>query len=229
MAGLLSPLHIGMLAAIAALAVAAAVGARRRPGAWLPVARILLGLVLLLAEASWWVELIRDPSQVRAHGLPLEICDTNVLATTAALWWRRQLLLELSWFWGLTGAISSLLTPSPAAAFPDWLYFQYFIVHGGLVVAAALLVIGLRQAPRPGALVRVLVATALYGAMIALFDIVTGQNVLYLRGYPPGPPTLLNALGPWPWYLVSVAALTVALFALLDMPFRVRRRGAPDA
>jgi hypothetical protein len=39
-------------------------------------------------------------------------------------------LVELSWFWGLTGTISSLLTPSPAAAFPDWFYFQYFIGHG---------------------------------------------------------------------------------------------------
>lgn len=229
MAGLLSPLHLGMLAAIATLAIAAAVGARRRPGTWVRVAGILLGPTLLLAEASWWIELIRDPSQVRAHGLPLEICDTNVLATTAALWWRRQLLVELSWFWGLTGAISSLLTPSPAAAFPDWLYFQYFIVHGGLVVAAALLVLGLRATPRPGALGRMLVVTALYAATIAVFDVVTGQNVLYLRGYPPGPPTLLNALGPWPWYLVSVAALTVALFALLDVPFRVRRRAAPKS
>lgn len=226
---LFSPLHLGMLATIAVLAVVAGVVPRHRPGRWVTWVGVGLGVVLVAAEASWWVELIRNPDQVRSHGVPLEICDTNLLVTAVALWWGRRFLIEVSWFWSFAGGIPSLLTPSPGGAFPDWLFFQYFIVHGGLVVAASFMVIGRRQVPRRGAVYRVMGVTAAYAALMAVVDWATGLNILYLRTYPPGPPTLLNTLGPWPWYLVSVAAITVVLFLLLDAPFRRgRARAAPD-
>ena len=192
-------------------------------------ARVAVGAILLVAEAAWWAALVRDPSQVRVHGVPLEICDTNVLVTCVALWWRARWPAEVSWFWAFAGGIPSLLTPSPAAAFPDWLYFQYFVVHGGLVVAASFLAIGLGLSPGRGAVARVLGVTAAYAAAMAVVDWATGLNVMYLRGYPPGPPTLLNVLGPWPWYLASVAVITLLLFVLLDAPFRPARRRARDA
>lgn len=221
--GLFSALHLAMLAAVMVAAAAAVLVPRIVPGRWAAVAGAVLGAVLVGAEASWWAALIRDPSLVRTHGVPLEICDTNVLVTAAALWWRRRWLVELSWFWSVAGGIPSLLTPSPGAAFPQWLFFQYFVLHGGLVVAASFLVLGVGLTPRRGAVARALLVTAAYAAVMAVVDWRTGLDVLYLRTYPPGPPTLLNLFGPWPWYLVVVAAITVVLFVLLDLPFRAAR------
>ena len=55
---------------------------------------------------------------------------------------------------------------------------------------------------------------------------VTGGDYLFLRR-PPLHPSLLDFMGPWPWYLVSAAALAIVLFALLQAPFRSGRgRGA---
>jgi uncharacterized membrane protein YwaF len=30
-------------------------------------------------------------------------------------------------------------------------------------------------------------------------------------------------MGPWPWYILGATLLSLALFALLDRPFRARR------
>ena len=54
-----------------------------------------------------------------------------------------------------------------------------------------------------------------------LFD----GNYMYLRR-PPRGDSLLDLMGPWPWYIASVAALALALFWLLDRPFDGRRRAA---
>ena len=40
--------------------------------------------------------------------------------------------------------------------------------------------------------------------------------------HPPHNPSLIDHLGPWPWYLVSMQAIALALFFLLALPFRRR-------
>ena len=39
--------------------------------------------------------------------------------------------------------------------------------------------------------------------------------------------SLLNVMGPWPWYIASGAALALVLFAVLDVIAKVARRRDP--
>jgi hypothetical integral membrane protein (TIGR02206 family) len=185
-----------------------------------------MAVVMAVAELSWWGVTVAEPGIIQTHGLPLQICDVAALVAAAALWFRRQPLVDVTWWWGIAGSIPALLTPLPGAVFPSWLYFQYFIVHGGLIVAACFLVLGMRLVPGAGAVGRIALLTLAYAALIAGFDAVSGENLLFLRGYPVGPPTLLNVLGPWPWYLAGVAVVAAVLFLLLEVPCRAMRRRA---
>jgi uncharacterized membrane protein YwaF len=45
---------------------------------------------------------------------------------------------------------------------------------------------------------------------------------MYLR-HTPGAHSLLDMLGPWPWYIAGAAALALVLFAILDLPFTIGR------
>lgn len=221
MSGLAAPEHVGALAVIAVAITVLVVAARRSPGAWLKA----LAVVLLLDELSWWVYVAAGggtPGE-RAQPLPLQLCDVAIFIAAAALWTRHQLLVELLYFWGLAGTLQALLTPDLPQHFPSYPYFQYYVAHGGVVGAALLLVVGMRLYPRPWAVVRVLGLTFAYAAIVGLVDLLTGSDYMYLRAKPPSP-TLLDFLGPWPVYILSAAVIGLGLFAVLDSPFRLRRR-----
>jgi hypothetical integral membrane protein (TIGR02206 family) len=223
MAGLATAEHLWALAVIAGATAALTLAARRRPGRWLPPLLGAMALLLLVVEATWWVDLSRGGGWTAAGGLPLQLCDTAALVVAAALWWRSPLLVELTWFWGLAGSVQGLLTPDLPQHFPGWWYFQYYAVHGLIVSSAIVLVVGVGLRPRRGALVRVLLITAVYTVLVAVVDLVTGGNYMYLR-QPPPIHSLLDLMGPWPWYILGGAGLALVLFWVLDLPFRVGRR-----
>ncbi|HEX4215789.1 MAG TPA: TIGR02206 family membrane protein [Candidatus Dormibacteraeota bacterium] len=220
------------LPVIVVVAAALTAAVRIRPGRWTELLTRSLAVVMLVAELCWWGVEIVVPGALKTHGLPLQICDVAAILAAGALWFRWQPLVDITWWWGIAGSIPALLTPLPGAVFPNWLYFQYFIVHGGLIVSACVLVVGLRRVPAPGAVLRVAAVTVVYAAGIALLDHLTAENLLFLCGYPGGPPTLLNMLGPWPRYLVPVAVIAAVLFFLLELacrPLRPSRRAAEGA
>jgi len=222
MSDLLAPEHVIVLIAIAATTAVLVAGARRRPGPWL---RVLAG-VLVVDAVSWWVYLLGggQPGSRLALSLPLQLCDAAIFIAAVALWTRHPLLIEVTYFWGLAGTIQALLTPDLPQHFPSYPYLQYYIAHGGVVAAALVLVVGLRQHPRRWSVVWVAGLTLGYAALVGVVDAATGANYMYLRSKPPSP-TMLDALGSWPWYILAATLIAVTLFALLDAPFRLRRGG----
>ena len=223
MSDLLAPEHVAALVVIAVAIAVLVLAARWRRGGWLKV----LAVLLVADEASWWLYMALgggEPGQ-RAQPLPLQLCDVAVLVAAAALWTRQQLLAEVTYFWALAGTVQALLTPELPQHFPTYPYFQYYVAHGGTVGAALILVVGLRMAPRAWAVAWVAGITIAYAAFVGVVDAVTGADYMFLRA-KPDTPTLLDDLGPWPWYILSATALGLALFAILDAPFRLRQRRA---
>jgi len=217
---LLEPEHVGALAVIAAGAAILVRAARARPGAWIR----LFAAVLVVDEVSWWLYLLGggQPGSTLAYSLPLQLCDVAIFIAASALWTRNRLLVEVTYFWGLAGTIQALLTPDLPQHFPSYPYFQYYIAHGGVIAAALILVIGLRLQPRRLAMVQVAFITVAYAAVVGAVDAIAGANYMYLRAKPPSP-TLLDVLGPWPWYILVAGLIGFALFAILDAPFRLAR------
>jgi hypothetical integral membrane protein (TIGR02206 family) len=217
--------HLVTLAVIALLITALVLGARRRPGGWTVPAGRVLAIVILANEAGWWVWLGFQHTWSFSYALPLHLCDVAAFVSAAALWTRRPLLVELTYFWGLAGTSNSLFTPDLADHFPGYLFLQYYIAHGAIVAAALFLVLGLRITPRRGAVARVVALTLGLAAFDSVANLLTGGNYMYLR-HAPGVHSLLDLMGPWPWYVFGAAVVAVALFAALDLPFWVGRRAA---
>jgi len=217
--------HLAALTAVTAATAALCVAGRRWSGRRVALAAVALGLLTVASEAMWIGWLVAERQWTPAIGLPLHICDSAALLAAAALWTRRRALVELPWFWAMAGTLQALLTPDLPQAFPDILWFQYYLAHGGIVAAALFLVVGLRIAPGRTAAIRAAALTLAYAAAVGAVDVVTGGNYLYLRR-PPLSPTLLDVMGPWPVYLLSATALGLVLFALLQAPFlRTARAG----
>jgi hypothetical integral membrane protein (TIGR02206 family) len=222
---LLSAEHLGALAATGLAALLLIAAARTRKEREVTFICRAFAVLMVVDEASWWVFVAAGgvPGAHLAQALPLQLCDVTTLLAAAALWFRRPLLVELTYFWGLAGSFQGLLTPDLPQHFPTYPYFQYYIAHGGIVAAALLLVVGLRLHPRPFAVAWVGLLAIAYAGVLGLVDASSGANYMYLAGKPPAP-TLLDLMGPWPWYLAGAAALGVLFLAILDAPFYLGRR-----
>ena len=216
--------HLAVLGATAAVAVGAGLLARRdRDGTRTRIGARALAVVLVLTAVGFRVVHQVDEGLSPRTDLPLHLTDAATIAAVIALWWGSQLAFELTWFWAGSATIQALLTPDLRQSFPDYRWGWFVISHAGVVVAAVLMAWGMRRTPRPGAVLRVdawsLGVTALAAAGTLLFD----GNYMFLRRKPSGG-SLLDVMGPWPWYIVSAAALALALFWLLDRPFDGRRK-----
>ncbi len=218
------------LAALAVLVVAAGFSIwapRRRPGPWVRVYARALALLILAGWLGEYVADVIDGTWTIKYSLPLQLTDAVSLASIVALWSRRRLAVELTYFWSLTASLQATLTPDLGQTFPSVYYFTYFTYHVGAITAACLLVFGCGIYPRPRAAWRVFAITLAFAAIVALADLVTGGNYMYLRTKPVHN-SLLSVMGPWPWYIAATAALSLvmllALQLIADLVHRADRR-----
>lgn len=217
--------HIGALAAIAVVACFVVIAARLRPGEWTTWVARGLAVVLVAAEIGWWIYLAAGGSAHAqlATAFPLQLCDAAIFVAALALLTRQQLLVEVTYFWGLAGTLQALITPDLPQHFPSFPFFQYYVAHGGVVTAALFLVLGLRQWPGRNAVLRVAAITIVYVSLVGVIDALTGANYMFLRSKPLSG-SVLDLMGPWPWYMLWATLLGMALLLILDAPFRVMRR-----
>jgi hypothetical integral membrane protein (TIGR02206 family) len=157
-----------------------------------------------------------------ATSLPLELCHWVMLAALVALVRGTPLATEVAYFWGLAGTLPAMLTPDLGAGFPSWDFIQFFWGHGAVLLGVAYLAGAERLAPRPRSPARMLALLNVYALAVGAVDQVAGWNYGYLCRKPAAP-SLLDYLGPWPWYLASLELVAAASFLLLDLPWRVRR------
>ena len=216
---LFGPLHLALLAAIAAIGFVLVRVCQRSERARKPV-RLALGIGLVANEIVW---LCYRYSQEGVHlwNLPLQLCDVTLWMTAFACLTLARWLVEFAYFAGFAGAAMALLTPDPMAPWPKYPAIYFFVAHAGIVIAIAVLVVGGVAPLRQGAVWRAYGMLIGYAVLIGVFDAVTGANYMYLCR-KPGNASLLDVLGPWPVYLVSGAAVALALFWLLWLPVRPR-------
>jgi len=222
--------HVAVMVVIAAVPLVLILLARRarrpRLTRWLCWS---LAAVLVANEVGYWVAGLATapPGQFLREFLPLHVCGVGVFLTAWVLVRPRQLPYEVAYYWGLVGTVQAILTPDLRRAFPSYWFFEYFISHGGIVagVLAATLVMRLR--PRPGSVLRVFWLTNAYMLLVAGLNWLLGANYMFLCR-PPAAPTPLFFLD-WPWYILFLEPVGLALCAAAYLPWFIRDRLGRDS
>lgn len=219
-------LLLGLFAAGAVAVVLLGRGVRGRP-AEQPVRRAFAVAVASVGLAMQAYQLTPEDWDF-ATSLPLQLCDLATVAAAVALWTRSPRAAAFTYYVGLTLTIQGIVTPSLAEAFPHPRFFGFWALHFLVVWAAVLLTWGLGLRP-DWSLYRFTVAvTAGWAVAAYLFNVATGTNYGYLNRKPRSA-SLLDLLGPWPWYVFAEIGLVFAGWALLlTLPWTLTaRRAAP--
>jgi len=99
----------------------------------------------------------------------------------------------------------------------------FFVGHGLIIASALYAAAVLRRRPGRWAVPRVWGITVAYGLLVLPVNLALGTNYLYIAHKPPTP-SLLDWLGPWPWYLLSLQPVIVLVLVLCQLPFLVASR-----
>src|SRR5579883_897807 len=210
--------HLSLLALIAAIGVALCWLCRRRPSAARPIC-LALGIALAVNEIIWWIFRYSHEGFRFPQNLPLQLCDVTLWASAFAALTRRHVLAEFAYFAGLAGAGMALITPDLWSPWPTYPAVYFFLAHGGIVLIPIVLVYGRVLPLRPNAVWRAFGMLIGFALLVGSFNAIFGTNYMYLR-QKPNSASALDALGPWPIYLIAGAALALALFWLLWLPAR---------
>jgi hypothetical integral membrane protein (TIGR02206 family) len=155
---------------------------------------------------------------VQTH-LPLHICSIMVFASAVMLVTRNAMIYEFSYFMGIGAAMQALLTPDAGIyGFPHFRFFQTLTAHGLIVFSAIYMTAVEKFRPNPKSLVRVFIGMNLYVALIYFVNSIIGSNYLYIMG-KPATASLIDMLGPWPWYILSMEVIGAIICLVLYLPF----------
>ena len=152
--------------------------------------------------------------------LPFHLCGMSIVLTVILFITRKRSLYDLLYFWGLAGATMAILTPDIQFAFPHILNLTYFWSHALIIVGVAFMTVNYGYRPYFKSFLRALVLTNLYMVLVIPINIALGTNYLYLCEKPKEA-TLIDLLGPWPWYILGLEIIGAALFFLMYTPYLI--------
>lgn len=183
--------------------------------------RMRWGLLALIyvCEGSWQLWMWTTGQWTIQGMLPLWLCSVTSWSMPLLLIWRNQYYFEWAYFMGSIGAAMALLTPDLTIyGFPHYRFIEFLTLHGTIIVAVVYMTVVEGFRPSWQALLRVFVIANLYWLLCALLNPLIGSNYLYTQGKLPTP-SLLDVLGPYPWYLLWMEAIGILLCLLLYLPF----------
>lgn len=175
-----------------------------------------LALLLNLVIENWycWQSGIWDLKS----NLPLHLCGISGLLSILLYFKYNETLANLLFYWGITGGIHSLLTPEFDLGNEGYLYYGYFVSHGGLILTSMFMIKHRGFKPLQGSWLKAFFHIQLAVLVIGMFNWTTGSNYMYLSA----PPIVDNPLiiGDWPWYILVFEALAFVHFLILYKLFR---------
>jgi len=184
--------------------------------------RWTIASLLLLQELSLSIWRLSIGTWDAGSSLPLHLCGIAIVLAAFMMINKNYLLYELVYFWGLGGAIQALLTPDIGQyGYPHYRFFQFFVSHGTLIFASLYMtwIGGMRPTQR--SIWKVFGITNIYLLLMAGFNSITDGNYLFIC-HKPENGSIMDAMGPWPWYILVLECVALVSFYIYYAPFAVK-------
>lgn len=112
----------------------------------------------------------------------------------------------------------ALLTPALFYDFPHYRFIEFFAAHIAIILAALYMVWVEEYRPTLKSIGISMLYLNVLLVVLGSVNAMLGSNYMFISG-KPDTTSLLDVLGPYPWYLLSLEGIALILFLLLQLPF----------
>jgi len=178
-----------------------------------------LALLLLVNETFYHLWKVMTEQWTLQEMLPFHLCTIMVYLSAFMLITRNKTLYHYLYFLGIGAAMQALITPNAERwGFPHFRFFQTMISHGSIITAAVYMTLVERYRPHLKDIGKILIGMNIYMAAVQCVNVAIGSNYLWIARKPDFS-SIIDYLGPWPWYILSMELFGIAVCLVLYIPF----------
>lgn len=181
----------------------------------------IIAITLLVCDVLYHIWLIQTDRWSLDHSLPLELCSLSLVVTILLLWTGNRHLVDFVIFAGIAGALQAIVTPDLDMNFPHFRFFHFFYTHTGIVMTGLYFIWVKGYSPTFIGAIRTFITLNAILPIIILVNLLFDGNYMFLRRKPQNG-SLLDYMGPYPWYILWLEFTALMMFFIIWFVFRKR-------
>ena len=154
--------------------------------------------------------------------LPFHLCRILAYILPFVIYYKNRKWFGITYFFTMVGTLQALLTPDLPQAAPHYSYASYWVLHGVLIYLPIYCIVVYDFTIKKKDFINAVIVGNIYLILTLIINFTIGANYFY-TSHKPLSASLLDFLGPWPWYIFTVELLTIFLFVLAWIPFWFKR------
>lgn len=181
-----------------------------------------MGWIVMSAYLSWVIlEIIGGTFSIKEH-LPFHLCRFANLAMPIIMIRKNYRVFEIIFFWALSGTFQGVLTPDITQGFPHYHFFRYWFAHQFMIVTLIYAVVVFDMRPTWRSLWRAFVGLNLFFLITIPVNLLLDANYFWICEKPVTP-SILDYMGPHPWYILSAEIVALIHFIIVLLPFTLKK------
>jgi len=175
----------------------------------------LLAVLTVSVELFDDIYRFQDGRWLLIHDLPLHMCGFATFLSAYALYTRNQMSFELTFFWGMGGALQSILTPDMSRFYTPYYFYISQISHAIIILNVLWMFITFKLKIGKFAIHRTVLITLVVMLFVGIFNYFISSNYFFLCEKPGSPSPFL--IGDWPVYIIFLILFGIGIMTVLDI------------
>lgn len=178
----------------------------------------LITLVIKVAELSYRYNYFGEKI---SELLPLHLCNIVLILSIIMMFFNSKIIFQPVYFWSL-GAIFAVITPEIPYDLKNFASISFFVTHFFIIFSTFFGLIHFKFRVTKSGAIGSFILLNIIAFILFFVNKKLGTNYLFVNR-PPAATSLIDILGPWPYYILSVEGIYVVLSFILYLPFRERK------
>ncbi|WP_427170813.1 TIGR02206 family membrane protein [Fusobacterium nucleatum] len=154
--------------------------------------------------------------------LPLHLCPMVIILSIFMMFFHSEVLFQPVYFWSI-GALFAIIMPELRDGISNFASQSFYITHFFILFSTAYAFIHFRFRPTKVGFISSFLLLVTLAFIMYFINLRLGTNYLYVNS-PPVTKSLVDFMGPWPYYVFSIVGIDIALSYFMYLPFRKRKR-----